>query len=182
MRVGAQDVTWIRGGQTVLDSVTAEMPEGAVTGLIGPNGSGKTSLLLLLAGLHRPAHGRVLLGEREVATLPARERARLVALLEQQAATSLPLTARQVVELGRIPYRGRWPGAADPAASVVDEAMAAAHVQELAERGWNTLSGGERQRVQLARSLAQQPSVLLLDEPTNHLDLGHQLDLLRTVR
>jgi iron complex transport system ATP-binding protein len=182
MRLSVQDVTWVRRGTRVLDRVTAQVPAGSITGLIGPNGSGKTSLLTLLAGLARPTSGRVLLGERDVASVPSRERARLVALLEQQATTSLDLTARQVVELGRIPHRGRWPGSADPDTGVVEQAMVAAHVAHLAGRRWQTLSGGERQRVQLARSLAQQPSVLMLDEPTNHLDLGHQIDLLRTVR
>src|SRR5690606_39818797 len=86
----------------VLDEVTVEAPEGSITGLVGPNGSGKTSLLLLLAGLHRPTRGRVLLGTRDVATIPVRERARLVALLEQHATTALDLTVRQVVEqIGR---------------------------------------------------------------------------------
>lgn len=182
MRAAVREVTWVRQGNTVLDGVTVAVPERSVTGLIGPNGSGKTSLLTLLAGLHRPTKGEVLLAEREVATIPARERARLVALLEQHASTSLDLTVRQVVELGRIPYRGRWPGSADDGRSVIEQVLAAAQVQHLAERNWQTLSGGERQRVQLARSLAQQPSMLLLDEPTNHLDLRHQIDLLRTVR
>ncbi len=182
MRLSVQDVTWVRRGTRVLDRVSADVPAGSVTGLIGPNGSGKTSLLTLLAGLARPTSGRVMLGERDAASVPSRERARLVALLEQQATTSLDLTARQVVELGRIPHRGRWPGSADPDAAVVEQAMVSAHVAHLGTRRWQTLSGGERQRVQLARSLAQQPSVLMLDEPTNHLDLGHQIDLLRTVR
>ncbi|WP_277068133.1 ABC transporter ATP-binding protein [Saccharomonospora viridis] len=180
MRVAAHDVTWVRNGHVVLDEVTVEAPEGSITGLVGPNGSGKTSLLLLLAGLHRPTRGRVLLGTRDVATIPVRERARLVALLEQHATTALDLTVRQVVELGRIPHRRL--GSPDSAGTVVDDAMAAANVEHLARRRWQTLSGGERQRVQLARALAQQPSVLLLDEPTNHLDLGHQLELMRTVR
>ncbi len=180
MRVAAYDITWSRRGRVVLDEVTVEAPEGSVTGLVGPNGSGKTSLLMLLAGLHRPSRGRVLLGTREATAISVRERARLVALLEQHATTSLDLTVRQVVELGRIPHRRLGSSASE--SSVVDEAMAAAHVDHLAQRRWQILSGGERQRVQLARALAQQPSVLLLDEPTNHLDLGHQLDLMRTVR
>lgn len=177
MRLDAQDVTWFRGGRPVLDNVSLKMPAGTVTGLVGPNGSGKTSLLMLLAGLQSPTDGRVLLDTRDVSAIPARERARLVAFLEQAATTSLDLTALQVAELGRIPHRDR-----NSTASMVAEAMAAAHVEHLAGRKWRTLSGGERQRVQLARALAQHPSVLLLDEPTNHLDLGHQLELLRLVR
>ncbi|EHY87357.1 ABC transporter ATP-binding protein [Saccharomonospora azurea] len=180
MKVSAHGVTWMRRGRLVLDDVTVEVSAGSITGLVGPNGSGKTSLLTLMAGLHRPTEGRVLLGSRNASTIPPRERARLVALLEQHATTSLNLTVRQVVELGRVPHR-RF-SSPDPAGAVVDEAMAAAHIEHLAERSWQTLSGGERQRVQLARALAQQPSALLLDEPTNHLDLRHQLELMRTVR
>lgn len=178
MRLETEEVTWFRSGRTVLDNVSLEMPPSTVTGLVGPNGSGKTSLLMLLAGFDRPTDGRVRLESRDVSAIPARERARLIALLEQAATTSLDLTARQVVELGRIPYRDR----SSTAGTVVQEAMAAAHVGHVAGRKWRTLSGGERQRVQLARALAQQPAVLLLDEPTNHLDLGHQLELLRLIR
>jgi len=181
MNLEVQDVTWVRRGAHVLEHVSASVPAGSVTGLIGPNGSGKTSLLTLLAGLARPTSGRVVLEGRDVAAIPVRERARIIALLEQQATTTLDLTARQVVELGRIPHRGRH-AAGVRSADVVEQAMDAADVLHVADRRWQTLSGGERQRVQLARSLAQQPSILMLDEPTNHLDLGHQIGLLRTVR
>src|SRR5690606_38484704 len=136
------------------------VPTGSVTGLIGPNGSGKTSLLTLLAGLARPTSGRVVLEGRDIGAIPIRERARIIALLEQQATTSLDLTARQVVELGRLPHRGRRAGAVRTA-DVVRQAMADADVLHVADRRWQTLSGGERQRVQLARSLAQQPSILM---------------------
>jgi iron complex transport system ATP-binding protein len=170
-------------GRTILDRVSVDVPDGLVTGLIGPNGSGKTTLLHLMAGLRRPDAGQVRIGEADVHRLQGRERARGIALLEQNSDTELQLTVREIVELGRTPHLRRWPGrftARDHRA--VTAALLTARAESLVGREWSTLSGGERQRVQLARALAQEPSVLLLDEPTNHLDLGHQLEFFQTVR
>jgi len=182
MRLSAQDVSWSVRSRAILHEISLTCPPGTLTGLLGPNGSGKTTLLHVLAGLRRPGAGTVRLGDADLHRMPARTRARRIAVLEQHASTSLPLTARQVVELGRIPHRGRWPAAREEGAAEIAEAMRQCGVTHLADRAWQTLSGGERQRVQLARALAQQPDVLMLDEPTNHLDLAHQVDLLATVR
>ncbi|WGY02070.1 ABC transporter ATP-binding protein [Nocardioides sp. QY071] len=182
MSLRAEDLTWGVAGRTIVHDVDLDCPEGTVTGLLGPNGSGKTSLLHVLAGLRRPGGGTVELAGEDVHRMPARSRARRIAFLEQHASTTLPLTARQVVELGRIPHRGRWPAARDEGAAEIAAAMRLGGVAHLAERTWSTLSGGERQRVQLARALTQRPDLLVLDEPTNHLDLAHQIDLLATVR
>lgn len=182
MRVVVEGVDWGIKDLTILHEVTAEFPAGSVTGLIGPNGSGKTSLLHVVAGLRRPTAGRVEVAGEDVHDWPGRVRARRIALLEQHSSTTLDLTVRQVVDLGRIPHRGRWPGRLDEGRVQVDDALRLGRVAELADRRWQTLSGGERQRVQLARAMAQEPSLLMLDEPTNHLDLRHQIDFLSTVR
>ncbi len=182
MKVVVDAIDWGVKEVTILHDVSAEFPSGSVTGLIGPNGSGKTSLLHVMAGLRQPGVGRVEVAGEDVHRWPDRERARRIALLEQHASTTLDLTVRQVVELGRIPHRGRWPGRLDEGRSQVEAALKQGRVDDLADRRWQTLSGGERQRVQLARALAQEPSLLMLDEPTNHLDLRHQIDFLSTVR
>ena len=182
MRVVIDAVDWGVKDVTILHEVSAELPTGSVTGLIGPNGSGKTSLLHVLAGARRPTRGRVKVDGEDIHALPSRVRARRLALLEQHASTTLDLTVRQVVELGRIPYRGRWPGQDCEGAEHIHSALHLGRIEDLADRRWQTLSGGERQRTQLARALAQRPSLLMLDEPTNHLDLGHQIDFLETVR
>jgi iron complex transport system ATP-binding protein len=182
MRVVVDALTWGVKDLTILHDVSADFPAGSVTGLIGPNGSGKTSLLHVLAGLRRPSAGRVEVAGEDLAGWGGRVRARRIALLEQHASTTLDLTVRQVVELGRVPHRGRWPGRLDEGRAEVEDALRLCRVESLVDRRWQTLSGGERQRVQLARALAQEPSLLMLDEPTNHLDLRHQIDFLSTVR
>lgn len=178
----AHGVSWTVDDTTVLDGVTLSGEPGRVTALLGPNGSGKTTFLSLLSGVRKPSAGRIEVGDppRPLRRMRPRTRARTLALVEQHADTGLQLTVRQVVELGRIPHRRR--DATHEDHSVVSEAMQLAEVSHLIDRSWATLSGGERQRVQLARALAQQPSLLLLDEPTNHLDLHHQIDFLTRIR
>ncbi|MBM7369486.1 ATP-binding cassette domain-containing protein [Gordonia hydrophobica] len=179
------NVHWNVGATEILRGVTASGEPGEITALLGPNGSGKTTLLSVLAGVRRPTSGTVTViepggAQRDLHGIRTRERAKLLALVEQHAQTETVLTVRQVVELGRIPHRQR--GVPFHLHSVIDEAMEIAEVSAISDRSWATLSGGERQRTQLARALAQQPSLLLLDEPTNHLDLHHQIDFLTRIR
>lgn len=168
------------GGRWVVDGIDATPPAGHLTGLLGPNGAGKTTLLRLIAGLLPPEKGAVLVRDTPVHELSRRTRARQIALLEQESTSTVPLTVREVVSLGRIPYRSLW--GTDPDDAAVDRALVSAQADHLAERAWSSLSGGERQRVQIARALAQEPELLLLDEPTNHLDVSAQLSLLAFVR
>ena len=173
----------VRAGETTLVADAGfDAPGAAITALLGPNGAGKSTLLRAVAGIERPASGTVTLDGADLLALPRRERARRLALVEQEAATELPLTVREVVGLGRAPHEsllgGRDPGAAE----AIDEALERTGTIAFAGRDITTLSGGERQRVLLARALAQQPRALVLDEPTNHLDIGAQLDALALLR
>ncbi|WBU39198.1 ABC transporter ATP-binding protein [Homoserinibacter sp. YIM 151385] len=173
-------LTAVRRGRTVLDDVALEAPAGGVTALVGPNGAGKSTLIHAIAGI-LPARGTVRLAGEELLGMPRRARARRVAIVEQDAATELPLTGREVVALGRLPHEGVL-GQDAGAEQEVASALAAAGAAEFADRRVTELSGGERQRVLLARALAQRPRLLLLDEPTNHLDVRAQLAMLELLR
>lgn len=181
MKIEAEAVSWQVNGKKIIEDINLSCPPGTFTGLLGPNGSGKTTLLHVMAALRKATHGRVLVDGRDLHRVSGAERAKAVALVEQDASTNLDITVHDVVALGRIPHRGRWAGATDDT-EAIERAMEIAKVAHLADRRWPTLSGGERQRTHLARAVAQQSAVLLLDEPTNHLDLGHQLDFLTRVR
>lgn len=182
MRLSAEQLTWAVHGTPLLVDVTLTVEPGQTFGLVGPNGSGKTSLLRLLAGLNKPKAGRVLLGSQPLNTLKQRAIAQSIALVEQQADTTDRITVGQVVSLGRTPFLTAlrpWSSNDD---AIVAKALFDVDMVHMADRLWHTLSGGERQRVHIARALAQQPSILLLDEPTNHLDIRHQLSILELVR
>jgi iron complex transport system ATP-binding protein len=186
--LGAERVSWEIDGRLVLDDVGVLAPAGAVTGLLGPNGSGKSTLLRALAGVQRAGRAPSALGPTttfdgaDLAALPRRERARVLALVEQDAGTDLPLSVLDAVLLGRIPHRSLLAGDSDADRAAAHTALAAAGAEGLADREVGTLSGGERQRVHMARALAQQPRLILLDEPTNHLDIAAQLHAMRVLR
>jgi iron complex transport system ATP-binding protein len=178
MSLEASRVVISAGGRVVVDGVDCTIPEASVSALVGPNGAGKSTLLRTLAAVHRPDAGSVTFTEADLFALPRRERAKLVAFVEQDTSTETAMTVASVVGLGRLPHEGLWGGSTRE----VDFALERAGVAAFADREFATLSGGERQRVLLARALAQEPSLLLLDEPTNHLDIGAQLAVLTLLR
>ena len=163
------------GTRRVLDAIDFEAHPGHITGLIGPNGAGKSTLLRTLAGLLAADAGRVTLGGEDVAGLTRLELARRLALLPQDRTVHWPLAVRDMVSLGRLPFRSLAAGESDQDRAIVDAALTAMEVQALAARAVTELSGGELARVLMARALAQQPKVLLADEPAAGLDPAHQL-------
>jgi iron complex transport system ATP-binding protein len=169
-------------GREVLHELDLSLAAGECVALLGPNGAGKSTLLNAAAGLLRPAAGSVRLDGAEVSRLPARERARRVAMVAQHPAAPFAFTVREWVTLGRTPYARTFGGETEADRAAVEGALHLAGVAELAERPIGELSGGERQRAALAQALAQEPRLLLLDEATAHLDLRHQMALLGVVR
>jgi iron complex transport system ATP-binding protein len=166
------------GSALIVDGVDCTVPRGSVGALVGPNGAGKSTLLRALAAVHRPDAGSVGFDGTDLLAAPRRERARVVAFVEQDTAADTAMTVESVVGLGRLPHQSLWRDETGDSAAIVARALGATGVAELASREFSSLSGGERQRVMLARALAQEPSLLLLDEPTNHLDIGAQLAVL----
>ncbi|MGO4103915.1 ABC transporter ATP-binding protein [Leifsonia sp. YAF41] len=173
--LAAHDLTRTVDGRTLIDGVDCTAPAGALTALVGPNGAGKSTLLRILAGIDRPHHGSVSVTGSDLFRMPRRERARRIALVEQDAATDLALSVAAVVALGRAPHHSLWSQNSALDEEIVGTALARVGMTEYAGREITSLSGGERQRVQLARALAQEPELLILDEPTNHLDIQAQL-------
>lgn len=181
MSLSAENVSAAIAGRVIVDGVSIHVESGTLTALIGPNGAGKSTLIRVLAGVLAPTAGRVLYAGADWAATKRRDRARLAALVEQDASTDLAMTVRDAVALGRIPHGSLLGGAAGDADAVA-EALRVTHTGAFADRELSTLSGGERQRVHLARALAQQPRLLLLDEPTNHLDIAAQLEIMQLLR
>jgi iron complex transport system ATP-binding protein len=168
--------------EPVLNGIELKLEAGEMVALIGPNGAGKSTLLRTAGGVLRPSAGRVLLDDRDLATLKPRDIARQIAVVPQEGPLPAGLVVREMVGLGRTPYTRMLLGPTTRDRAAVDWALEAAGVTDLAERFVDELSGGERQRVILARALAQEPRLLLLDEPTANLDLHHQVVMLELVR
>lgn len=167
---------------SVLGPLDLSLKAGRLTCLLGPNGTGKTTLLRTLSGVLPARGGRVAIDGTELCELSARRRAQLLAVVLTDRVTVGMLDVRTLVSLGRQPHTD-WRGRLSATDSrVVDDAISAAGVDDLAECNIAELSDGERQRVMLARALAQEPRLLILDEITAFLDLPHRLHVMRLLR
>jgi len=165
-----------------LGPATFEARQRELVAILGPNASGKSTLLKLLAGIVKPLSGRIEVDGVEVGTLDLRTRAQRIALVQQESEVLFPLRVWEYVLHGRYPHGRRLRFESGEDCLLAGNALAQVGADALRDRWMDQLSGGEKQRVILARALAQQPSLLLLDEPTQHLDIGGKVELLRRLR
>ena len=171
-----------RAPRPLLQGVDLRVAQGEFVGLIGPNGSGKTSLLRCAYRANAPAQGRVRLGADDIWQRNPRWCAQRIAVVLQEFPEAFGLSVGDVVAMGRAPHKGLFDGDTAEDALQVAQALAQVGLAGQGEQSFATLSGGEKQRVLLARALVQAPELLILDEPTNHLDPRYQLELLQHLR
>jgi iron complex transport system ATP-binding protein len=165
-----------------LEATTFQARDREVVAILGPNASGKSTLLRLIAGSIAPLTGRVELDGFDTSRLDPRTRAQRIAMVQQESSLVFPARAGDYVLQGRHPHgRSLW-FEKEEDYDIASNALVQVGAQHLQDRWMHQLSGGEKQRVVLARALAQQPLVLLLDEPTLHLDIGAQVDLMLRLR
>ena len=165
-----------------LEATSFQARAGEVVAILGPNASGKSTLLQIISGTLQPLSGRVLLNGFVTHELEPRIRGQRIAMVQQESVLLFPSKAWEFVMQGRHPYGKslRFETADD--VLIARNALAQVGAEHLSDRWMDQISGGEKQRVILARALAQQPLLLLLDEPTLHLDIGAQVDLLETLQ
>jgi iron complex transport system ATP-binding protein len=165
-----------------LEANSFQARPGEIVAILGPNASGKSTLLKIIAGALEPLSGRVLLDGFVTHTLAPRARAQRIAMVQQESPLLFPSRAWEFVLQGRHPYGRSLRFENENDILIARNALAQVGADHLSDRWMSEISGGEKQRVILARALAQQPLLLLLDEPTLHLDIGAQVDLLATLR
>ncbi|OLU28197.1 histidinol phosphatase [Pseudomonas sp. PA15(2017)] len=166
----------------LLSAIDLYVDEGEFVGLIGPNGSGKTSLLRCAYRSTQPASGRLELDGEDLWRRSPRWSAQRIAVVLQEFPQEFGLTAGDIAAMGRTPHKGLLDGDTPEDARVVAQALQQVGLGSRVDHAFATMSGGEKQRVLLARALVQQPGLLILDEPTNHLDPRYQLELLQHLR
>ena len=166
----------------VLFDLSLDIPAGKITAILGPNGTGKTTLLHILLGLLKPLEGEVKVSGKPHRDYSKQDLSQLIGLVPQFESSPFNFSVFEYVLLGRSPYLRPFQLPRDVDIKITNEALEAAGIQHLMDKPINELSGGERQLVHIARVLAQQTRILLLDEPTAHLDLENQNRILKLLK
>lgn len=177
----AQRVSVGYGETTVVRDLSLSLPGGSITAVVGPNASGKSTLLRGCARLLRPSTGVISLDGHDVRKGSHKSLAKRMALLLQGAVAPAGFLVEDLVATGRVPHQSllrRW---SDDDETAVEQALERCQLCELRDRPLETLSGGQQRRCWFSMALAQDTPVLLLDEPTTFLDPAAQIALLDTV-
>ena len=177
MKLDVQSLSVTLGDTTIVKEASFAIGRGEFVGIIGPNGSGKTTMLKALRGLYPTSGGDIFWDSKSIASLSDKEIAHHVAYMQQSVNVSFDYEAIDIVMTARYPYLKWWEQEGPEDKVIVENAMKEVGVYHLRHRSVQSLSGGERQRVFLAKALAQQTEVLLLDEPTAALDLVYADDI-----
>lgn len=170
------------GSVQVVKQLELEFQPGTFWALLGPNGVGKTTLLNCLAGLRAADRGSVELGGLEIQSIPRRQLARQLSMLQQHSAYVFDSSVLQTVLTGRHPHLGLLERESAKDFSLARAALNSVGLQGFEQRCVTNLSGGEARRLAFASLLVQQAPLMLLDEPSNHLDLKHQVQIMQMIR
>ncbi len=164
--------------KTILKEIDFTVEKGEIVGLMGPNGTGKTTLLKALAGLSNHKVGKILFDGKDMIAMHRQDLAQKLAYLPQGHDVHWSMSVENVVMLGRLPHLKPWQRPTKKDWHIIRQVLEKCDAWQFAQRSIQSLSGGERARVLLARALAVQPQILLADEPLAGLDPGHQLEIM----
>ncbi|KZE84046.1 iron ABC transporter [Myroides marinus] len=175
------DLSFSYGKEIVLDKVNASFEQGKLSIILGRNGSGKSTMFNILAGLEKKYEGSVSFdGQERRMIKPGKEQHIRIGFLNQFHQTTFPFTVKEVILTGRASFAKFSPSEQD--FEEVEGILSRFGLSHLINKPYTSLSGGERQLVLLCRVLVQKPEVLMLDEPTNHLDLHYQVAVLKCIK
>jgi iron complex transport system ATP-binding protein len=182
MSLQVTNVTVERNQQAVLDDISLSFEAGELVGIVGPNSAGKTTLLKAILGLVPLTRGNILLQGKPLASCNRVELAQRLAYIPQLREVHWPLSVRDVIALGRLPYHSDWSKLSSADKEIIQRYIELCELGSLLDRKITELSGGEMTRALLARALAVESDILLADEPINHLDPYYQLLFMQTFR
>lgn len=170
-----QSLTFHRSSRTIFKDLSFTIEKGKFVALIGPNGTGKSTLLKCLAGINSIDSGEIKIFNMSLQQLKPLEIAKQITYMPQTTSLETNFTVQQVVEMGRYPHKKRFSRWNSVDKEAVEQAIEKVGIRHLKDRFVTSLSGGERQLVYLAKAIAQETDILLLDEPTSDLDIYYQV-------
>jgi iron complex transport system ATP-binding protein len=169
------------GRDNVFEDINLSLTRGEVLCILGPNGTGKTTLIKCLNGLLKLNKGEIHLSGVNINSLPKGDLARQIGYIPQGHQPVFPFTVLDVVVMGRAPHLSSLSSPSSQDFEIARKCLEKLKISHMISKPYTELSGGESQLVFFARVLAQQPEILLLDEPTSHLDFGNQMRTLNII-
>ena len=167
----------------VVRNINLSVYSGEWLGIIGPNGSGKSTLVKGIMGIIKSFRGDIYLKDKDIKLFKKKRIAQTISFLPQQLNSNLMITVKELVALGRSPYKEFWEFDLNKIdQEKINESLNLVDMYDLKDKLISQISGGQIQRAYLALALAQEPEILILDEPTNALDLKYQLKFLEIVK
>ena len=182
MLIKANNLTIAYDKKEVVHNVNINVNKGEIITIVGPNGSGKTTVLKALTRILKYKKGEILLEGKEIKRIKDKIIAKKIAILPQTRNTPEDFNVETLVRYGRFPHTN-WQGKLSKEdKDIIDWAIKKTGMSHFRKNKLTELSGGERQRAWIAMALAQKTEIIVLDEPTTFLDLSHQLEVLELVR
>ncbi|MDQ7094559.1 ABC transporter ATP-binding protein [Desulfosporosinus sp. PR] len=182
MRFELKDIKCGYGGKTVLQDISFAVEAGEVLCVLGPNGTGKTTLFKTILGLLKPLAGEILIDGNNSLHWSRTKMAQVIGYIPQAQNTSFPFSVMDMILMGRTAHLGNFASPTKKDRKIAEQVIATLDISLLKQRIFTELSGGEKQLVLIARALAQEPKMLVMDEPTSALDFGNQLKVLGQVK
>lgn len=176
-----EDLSLSYGDKPVVQNLSLRVKKGQVVSIIGPNASGKSTVLKSIAGIIKPVSGKIFIEEKDISKMDSKKLAQKVSILLQQNKNPDDMSIEELVYFGRYPHKKWFEGFEASDKKIIEEVMKLTNTFALRDKTLETLSGGERQRAWIAMALAQEPDILLFDEPTTYLDMAHQIEFLELV-
>ena len=181
VRLAVENLTSTYDGEGGARDVSLTVREGEFIGLIGANGSGKTTVLKNIYRAMKPESGRLLFDGEDLTAMSYRDSAKKIAVVGQENDVPFDFLVPEIVAMGRSPHKRLFSIDTRHDKEVVQKALDALGIGDLAQKSFAHLSGGQKQRALIARALAQEADFYVLDEPTNHLDIGYQIQIFNLV-
>lgn len=166
----------------ILNNVSAYFKEGSFYGILGPNGSGKTSLIRHIFKFLKIKEGNIYLENEDIKNISRKNMACKISFVPQNVNMDVNFNVYDIVAMGRTPYQKRFQDLSKKDEEIISDAMKITNCFYLKDKEFSCLSGGEAQRVLLARAIAQDTKYLILDEPISHLDIRYQVEVMETLK
>ena len=180
--ISAEKLSVGYGRKIIAEGIEFEVKQGEILTLIGPNGTGKSTVLKTLAGYLKKLSGTIVIDSENTDKISEKEMAKKLSVVLTERIRPELMSCREVVETGRYPYTGSFGLLSEADREIVEKAIETVSMEDFAEKDFGAVSDGQRQRVMLARAICQEPDILILDEPTSYLDIHHKIQFLEILR